>query len=51
MSKWLTIRVDIPEDYEDVHPDLVLEDFLNNPKAFTSSIVLVGSDDKKNENL
>ena len=33
------IAVKRPEGYEDVHPDLVAEDFANNPGAFTYRVI------------
>lgn len=33
-KKYLTIHITIPEEYEDVHPQLILEDFIENPKEW-----------------
>lgn len=46
MSKYITIRVEIPEDHEDVHPTLVFEDFLENPKAFEAFLISENEDKK-----
>lgn len=39
MTKYLTIRIEIPEDYEDVCRELILEDFIDNPKAWKVDIL------------
>lgn len=47
-NKWMTIRIDLPEGYEDVHPELALSDFLETPKdlSWNPSIVLIGTENE-----
>ena len=47
MNKFILVRVYVPEEgYEDVHPELVLEDFLQSPKAFKIELEIVGDENE-----
>lgn len=35
----ITIEIEVPEEYQDVHPDLIFEDFQQNPGAWKIALV------------
>lgn len=41
-SDYILIRIKRPEDYEDVHPELVVEDFLSTPRNPVWEMEIVG---------
>lgn len=41
-SDCILIRIKRPEDYEDVHPELVVEDFLSTPRNPVWEMEIVG---------
>lgn len=43
---FILIRVTKPEDYIDIHDEILFDDFMDNPSAFEAELILSDEEEK-----
>lgn len=38
ITKTITVKIEIPEGYEDCHPEIIFHDFVENPKLWKAEL-------------